>query len=115
MNPESTLPWKTPWRIIAIGDLKTIMQSTLGTDLALPAKKMDAAFIKPGKASWSWIIDKDDSTVYKVQKKYIDFAANMKWQYCLIDAGWDKTIGYDSIKMLADYAKQKNVGILIMV
>ena len=113
LNPESTLPWKTPWRIIAIGDLKTIMQSTLGTDLALPAKKMDADFIKPGKSSWSWILKKDDSTVYKVQKEYIDFASEMKWQYCLIDAGWDKSIGYDSIKLLADYAKQKNTGILL--
>ena len=113
LNPESTLPWKTPWRIIDIGDLKTIAESTLGTDLALPAKKMDASFIKPGKSSWSWILKKDDSTVFSVQKKYIDFAANMKWQYCLIDADWDTKIGYDSIKILSDYAKQKNVGLLL--
>jgi alpha-glucosidase len=113
LNPESTLPWKLPWRIIAIGDMKTIVESTLGTDLALPAKKMDPSFIKPGKSSWSWILKKDDSTVFSIQKKYIDFAADMKWQYCLIDAEWDKRIGYDSIKLLADYAKQKNIGILL--
>jgi hypothetical protein len=113
LNPESTLPWKTPWRVIVVGDLKTITESTLGTDLALPAKKMDASFIKPGKASWSWILKKDDSTVYSVQKRYIDFAAGMKWQYCLIDAEWDKRIGYDSTKLLADYAKQKGVGLLL--
>ena len=113
LNPESTLPWKTPWRIIAIGDLKTITESTLGTDLALPAKKMDASFIRPGKASWSWVLKKDDSTVYSVQKRYIDFAADMKWQYCLIDAEWDRRIGYDSVKLLAAYAKQKNVGLLL--
>lgn len=118
LNPTSTLPWKTPWRIIAIGSMRTIMESTLGTDLAFPAKKMpayrtgrDASFIKPGKASWSWVLQKDDSTIYSVQKKFIDFAADMNWQYCLIDAGWDKTIGYDSVKLLADYAKQKKVGI----
>ncbi len=113
LNPESALPWKTPWRIIVIGSLKTVSESTLGTDLALPAKKMDAAFIKPGKSSWSWILDKDDSTVFKAQKKYIDFAADMKWQYCLIDANWDATIGYDSVKVLADYGKTKNVGVLL--
>lgn len=113
LNPESTLPWQMPWRIIAVGSLKTIMESTLGTDLALPAKQMDSDFIKPGKSSWSWVIDKDDSTIYSVQKKYIDFAADMKWQYCLIDANWDKSIGYDSVKLLVDYAKQKNVGILL--
>lgn len=113
LNPESTLPWKTPWRIIAIGSLKTITESTLGTDLALPEKKMDKSFINPGKASWSWIIKKDDSTVYGVQKRYIDFAADMNWQYCLLDATWDKLIGYDSVKILADYAKDKNVGLLL--
>jgi hypothetical protein len=113
LNPESTLPWKTPWRIIVVGDLKTISESTLGTDLALPAKKMNPSFIRPGKASWSWILKKDDSTVYSVQKRYIDFAADMKWQYCLVDAGWDKRIGYDSVKLLAGYAKQKNVGMLL--
>jgi alpha-glucosidase len=112
-NPESALPWKTPWRIIAMGDLKTIAESTLGTDLAEPSKKMDASFIKPGKASWSWILKKDDSTVFKVQKKYVDFASDMKWQYCLLDATWDRLIGYDSTKILADYAREKNVGLLL--
>jgi len=113
LNPESELPWKTPWRIIVIGNMKTIIESTLGTDLAFPARKTDPSFIKPGKASWSWVLQKDDSTVYRVQKKFIDYAADMNWQYCLVDAEWDKKIGYDSIKLLADYAKQKNVGILL--
>jgi hypothetical protein len=113
LNPESTLPWKTPWRIIVIGSLKTMAESTLGTDLALPAKKMDLSFIKPGKSSWSWILKKDDSTVYSVSKRYIDFAATMKWQYCLLDAYWDKLIGFDSVKILADYAKIKKVGLLL--
>jgi hypothetical protein len=48
-----------------------------------------------------------------VQKRYIDFAADMHWQYCLIDADWDKRIGYDSVKILAEYAKQKGVGVLL--
>lgn len=113
LNPESTLPWHTPWRIITMGGLATIAESTLGTDLAEPAVKMDESFIKPGKSSWSWILKKDDSTVYKVQKKYIDFAADMKWQYCLLDATWDKLIGYDSVRLLADYAREKNVGLLL--
>ncbi len=113
LNPASSLPWKTPWRIIAVGDLKTITESTLGTDLAFPAKKMDMSFINPGKASWSWILKKDDSTVFSVQKKYIDFAADMKWQYCLMDAMWDKLIGYDSAAILAKYAQGKNVGLLV--
>ncbi|MBC7723036.1 MAG: glycoside hydrolase family 97 catalytic domain-containing protein, partial [Pedobacter sp.] len=113
LNPQSTLPWNTPWRIITIGNLKTITESTLGTDLAFPAKKMDTSFIKPGKASWSWILLKDNSIVYDVQKKYIDYAADMHWDYCLIDADWDRKIGYDKIKELANYAATKKVGLLL--
>jgi alpha-glucosidase len=111
--PRSTLPWQSPWRIITIGSLKTIAESTLGTDLAKPAIKMDMSFVKPGKASWSWINSKDDFIIYDEQKKYIDYAADMRWQYCLVDADWDKKIGYDKIKELAAYAATRNVGLLL--
>jgi hypothetical protein len=111
--PQSTLPWQMPWRIIALGSLKTITESTLGTDLALPAIAMDSSFIKPGRASWSWIMSKDNFIIYDEQKKYIDYAADMHWEYCLVDAAWDKKIGYDKIKELADYAAKKNVGLLL--
>jgi hypothetical protein len=112
--PESALPWYSPWRIIAIADnLTTIAESTLGTDLSIPAKYDASSYLKPGKSSWSWVVLKDDSTVYNVQKRFIDFAADMKWQYCLIDADWDRKIGYDKIKELATYAKSKNVDLIL--
>ena len=112
--PESVLPWYTPWRIIVITDnLADLVESTLGTDLATPAKYDVSAWLKPGVASWSWVILKDDSTVYDVQKRFINFAARMNWEYCLIDAFWDTQIGYEKIKQLVDYAKTKNVKILL--
>lgn len=112
--PESVLPWYTPWRIITISEnLAGLVESTLETDLAASAKYEVSSWLKPGTASWSWVILKDDSTVYSVQKKYIDFAAKMNWRYCLIDALWDTQIGYEKIKQLADYAGTKNVKILL--
>ncbi len=111
--PVNNKPWLTPWRIIAIGSLKTIAESTLGTDLAPAAVLKDASFVKPGKASWSWINSKDDNITFNEQKKYIDYAADMHWQYCLVDAAWDVKIGYDSIKILSDYAAKKNVALLL--
>ncbi len=111
--PESTLPVYSPWRIITIGSLKTIAESTLGTDLAKPAIKIDPSFIKPGKASWSWALLKDNSVVYDVQKRFIDYAADMRWQYCLVDVDWDTRIGYDKMKELADYAATKKVGLIL--
>jgi hypothetical protein len=112
--PESNLPWLTPWRVIAIGEnLGSLVESTLETDLSAPAKYDVGSWLKPGIASWSWVILKDDATVYNVQKQFIDFAASMHWRYCLIDAFWDKQIGYEKIKELADYAATKDVKILL--
>lgn len=113
LNPESKLPWYTPWRIITVGSLKTITESTLGTDVAAPAAKADYSFVQPGQASWSWVILKDNATVYDVQKRFIDYAADMHWKYCLIDADWDTRIGYEKIQELADYAKTKDVGLIL--
>jgi alpha-glucosidase len=113
VNPSSTLPWVTPWRLIAIGDLRTIAESTLGIDLADPAATRAGPSIKPGKASWSWPLLGDSKTTYDVQKQFIEHAADMGWAYCLIDSMWDQQIGYDKVKELADYAAKKNVGLLL--
>lgn len=106
-------PLTTPWRLLALGSLKTLTESTLGTDLAAPAQPFDAALVRPGHAAWSWALLKDDATVYDVQKKFIDYAADMHWDYTLIDADWDRKIGYDKVRELVDYAASKKVGILL--
>ena len=113
VNPESKLPWLTPWRIVVVGDLKLIAESTLGIDLADgPAQPADAS-IQPGKAAWSWPLLKDGNTTYDVQKRFIDYASAMGWRYCLIDALWDTQIGYDKVRELVDYARGRGVGILL--
>ena len=112
-NPRSTLPWATPWRLIVIGDLRTIAESMLGVDLAPPPARPADATIEPGKASWSWPLLKDDGTVYEVQKQFIDYAAEMGWRYTLVDALWDRQIGYDRMKELVDYARSRGGKILL--
>jgi hypothetical protein len=111
--PTFQSTYVSPWRIITIGSLATIIESTAGTDLAKPSVIKNTSFVKPGKSSWSWINSKDDFIVYDEQKKYIDYAAAMNWQYCLVDADWDRKIGYEKIKELSEYAKTKNVGLLL--
>jgi len=110
---ETTGTLTTPWRVVAVGALDTVMNSTLGTDLAAPAIKFDAKLVQPGHASWSWPLLKDGATVFDVQKKFIDYAAGMKWDYTLVDAEWDKQIGYDKMAELASYAIAKGVGLLV--
>ena len=111
--PEADEPFHSPWRVITVGSLATIVESNLGLDVAEPAIPMADDFIKPGKSAWSWINSKDDFITYDEQRKYIDLAADMDWQYCLIDVNWDRKIGYDKIAELADYAATKGVGLLL--
>jgi len=112
--PESKLPWSTPWRVITIGEnLGILAESTLGTDIAKPMVLDDIDYVKPGRASWSWVLLKDPSVNFKVQKEFIEYASEMNWEYCLIDVGWDTTIGWTGIKELADMAAQKNIGLIL--
>jgi hypothetical protein len=104
---------RSPWRVLAIGSLATVMDSTLGTDLAAPAIAFDAAKALPGHAAWSWGLLKDDATMYGVQHDFIDYAADMRWNYVLVDADWDRKIGYDKIAELAAYGASKNVGLFL--
>jgi alpha-glucosidase len=114
VNPESTLPWLTPWRFVVIGTLKTIVESTLGTDLAdKPASSSPPMRGEPGKASWSWPLLGDDQTTFEVQKRFVDYAADMRWSYTLVDGLWDQQIGDEKLKELVEYAKRKGVRILV--
>jgi len=111
--PTGVAPLATPWRTIAIGSLEEIVENTLGTDLAAPAIDMDTDFIEPGLASWSWILLKDNFINYETSLRFIDYASEMNWKYCLIDVDWDQKIGYDRMQELIDYAAGQDVGIIL--
>jgi hypothetical protein len=86
--PESTLPFSTPWRVIAVGDLATIVESTIVDDLSAPSLIDDPSWIAPGRAAWSWFSQETGTPA--LQSEYIDFAAEYGWDYVLIDAKWDQ-------------------------
>ena len=114
VQPTVTLPFKSPWRALIIGDkLKTIVESTLMTDVAKACEYPDTDFIKPGRAAWHWLRYGDDSTTLPVAESFLDFAAKMKWEYILIDANWDKFIGYEKMADFVKKAKSKNVGVIL--
>lgn len=107
------LPCETPWRTITLGTtLAPIVETTVPFDLVAPKYKASQEYIY-GKGSWSWIIGMDNSCNYDEQKRYIDFSAAMGYQTVLIDALWDKQIGYDKIAELAAYGKTKGVGLFL--
>ncbi len=112
-TPAVQLPSETPWRTITCGEtLQNIVETTVANDLVQPKYKASKDYTY-GKGSWSWIIGMDSSCNFDEQKRYIDFSAAMGWRSVLIDALWDKQIGYERMAELARYAKSKGVGLFL--
>ena len=82
--------WHTPWRIVMIGTLADIVQSTLVTDVSQPSKYDDTSWIKPGVVSWIYWANNHGSNDYNIIKKYVDMAVTLHLPYVLIDAEWDE-------------------------
>jgi hypothetical protein len=111
--PRGTLPWQTPWRVIQFADsLAGIVESTLVTDLSPPSVVADTAWIKPGRASWSWWSDHDSSRDFEKLREFVDLAAEMGWEYSLVDANWT-LMDKGDVRQLARYAAAKGVGLLL--
>ncbi|MFR2562457.1 MAG: glycoside hydrolase family 97 catalytic domain-containing protein, partial [Anaeromassilibacillus sp.] len=47
----------------------------------------DTSWIQPGVTAWTWL-NRESTSDPDVYKKYIDFAAEMGWEYLLLDEGW---------------------------
>ena len=108
-----SLPAETPWRTITVGtSLKNIVETTVPFDLVKP-KYAPSRNYTYGAGSWSWIIGMDSSCNFDEQKRYIDFSAAMGYRSVLIDALWDKQIGYEKMAELSRYAQSKGVGIFL--
>ncbi len=112
-TPAVSLPSETPWRTITCGEtLANVVETTVANDLVQPKYKASKDYTY-GKGSWSWIIGMDSSCNFDEQKRYIDFSAAMGWRSVLIDAFWDKQIGYEKMAELARYGREKGVGIFL--
>ena len=109
-GPSSFNDGLSPWRLTMIGDLATVTESTLVTDLSSPSKIADDSWIKPGVSSWVYWSNNHGSKFFDLDVEFIDLAADMGWPYCLIDWEWpDMEDG--SIEELIDYAKEKSIKI----
>lgn len=112
-EPAMGLPNQTPWRTLTIGStLAPVVETTVPYDVVEPLYAPKTQY-RPGRYTWSWLIWQDNSANYDDQVRFIDLAAKMGYEYCLVDALWDTQIGYQGIERLANYAKRKNVRLLL--
>ena len=106
-----TLPWKSPWRVMIVGGLSKIVQSNLVQTLAPPAT-IDSEWVEPGRASWSWLSDHDSSQDPARLRDFVDLAAEMGWEYSLVDANWNR-IPKEAFSRLLSHAAEKNIGLFL--
>ena len=55
----------------------------------------------------------DGSCNFDEQKRYIDFSAAMGYRSVLVDALWDKQIGYQKMEERARYGRERGVGLFL--
>ena len=106
--------WHTPWRVVIIGKLADIVESTLVTDVSEPSQLKDTNWIKPGVVSWIYWANNHGSNDFNIIKKYVDMAVVLKLPYVLIDAEWDEMdkIASNEGKTIEDavaYANSKGI------
>ncbi len=113
---------RTPWRVVMTGpDLNALVNSDIIHNLCPPPdttvfpQGMKTPWIRPGRALWNWW--SDSPLDLPSQKEWVDKAAEMGFEYYLVDAGWEKEWPQSekdvwvNLKELCDYANNKKVGI----
>jgi alpha-glucosidase len=116
-----------PWRVIAIAENdKDLLMNDLVYRLASPPKEKDWSWVKPGMSTEEWTmgnniygVDFASGLNTETYKYYVDFAAKFGLEYVMLDAGWSsaddlfKITPTMDIQAIADYAKSKNVGLMM--
>lgn len=107
------LPLLTSWKTITVGaTLRPIVETTVATDVVKPLYEPSQVY-RPGRATWSWLLWQDASMNLADQRKFIQLAADLGYEYILIDALWDEKIGRERMAQLVAEAKALGVEVLL--
>lgn len=99
----------TPWRTLTFGPtLKPIVETTVVWDVVEQLYEPSVDY-QGSRNTWSWIVWQDASINYEDQVAYINLAADLGWEGCLIDGGWYQNIGREGMEKLFALCKEKNV------
>jgi len=110
----------TPWRVVMVGkDLNAMVNNDIlhnlcaAPDPALFPQGNQTSWIRPGRAVWKYLDGGGDGTV-EVMKKFTDQAAELGFEYNILEGFWQKWTD-EQIRDLVDYSAKKKVGIWLWV
>lgn len=119
-----------PWRVIAVASSdKELTDSDIVWKLATPADAdADWSWVRPGKVAWEWWnawnikgVDFEAGVNNDTYKYYIDFAAENRIEYVILDEGWAVKYANDltqvvpeiDLQELVEYGRKRGVGIIL--
>ena len=119
-----------PWRVIAVASSdKELTDSDIVWKLATPADAdADWSWVRPGKVAWEWWnawnikgVDFEAGVNNDTYKYYIDFAAENRIEYVILDEGWAVKYANDltqvvpeiDLQELIEYGRKRGVGIIL--
>ena len=109
VSPNAAQTGCTPYRTITLSpSLKPIVETTIPWDVVEQLYEPSIDY-QGMRNTWSWIIWQDPSIVYDDQIAFIDLAAELGWEGCLIDGGWYQNIGREGMERLFAYCKEKGI------
>ncbi len=120
----------TPWRVLMLAeDLNGLVNNRILADVAdKPDKTLfpdgaDTEWIKPGRASFTWLVEGDDRLSVENHKRYVDGCSQLGIETVVVDDGWELwqqteknangRTKWELLKELVDYARERNVNIWV--
>lgn len=109
----------TPWRVIGMANnLDALVNTSLIRDLNPapdPALYPNRSYIREGRSVWSWITKNENYLQPTYEKKFIDAAAELRFEYTLIDADWEEKWPdkWHVLSDLVSYGAKKNVRVWV--
>ncbi|MFK0160680.1 glycoside hydrolase family 97 catalytic domain-containing protein [Streptomyces sp. NPDC090493] len=90
-TPQVSGHWQTPWRFVAVARTAAqVANTTLATDLGVPCALDDTSWVRPGAATFSWMMDHNSPKSLEQTIHWFDLGKEMGWPYALVDARWDQ-------------------------
>lgn len=108
-KPTISLPWQSPWRVITIGSLSDIVESTLVEDVSKLTNFKTTDWVKPGKVSWNYWSSNHGTKDFKTVCEFADLAVKMNWPYTLLDWEWDGMTNGGNLEDALKYIHSKGI------
>ncbi|WP_162915683.1 glycoside hydrolase family 97 protein [Paraflavitalea soli] len=110
---------QSPWRVVLYANnLQELVNNQVIEDLN-PAPNTslfaETSYIQPGKSVWSWITRNEHYMEPAEERKFIDAAAALQFQYTMIDEGWETKWPnkWQQLQELCAYAATRKVKVWV--